>query len=164
MSNIMISADVIDKYWQRMSARTNDEIAVSLRSLHSRQPALMLYLMEADKENLADKERQYLYYLGCFIVEVMLAETPGIVKVEPDVIFTRREAGRNMLAFLGSAQSPEQFAFSMNAVIDAHPQADLFRYVVDICMENAPSYGVRDENIWRLFAHLKITLDCLQSH
>ena len=66
MSNIMISADVIDKYWQRMSARTNDEIAVSLRSLHSRQPALMLYLMEADKENLADKERQYLYYLGCF--------------------------------------------------------------------------------------------------
>jgi len=67
-----------------------------------------------------------------------------------------------MMEFLGSEAGAENSYRTMVDIIETHNQSRLFGWVVGHLMEN-PLYhaSVREENVWRLFVHLKIVTDCL---
>ena len=149
-------------YWHRYQTRGPEDIQRSLKKLYDQQYPMMVYLMKAEGDSLNEAEHQMMYYLGTFIVEVVMGEFPTIPQVPEEMMAQARELNVNMLVFLGSEDRPENFHDSMNDIIDAHPQSDLLRFVVEYLMRDpACQESVREESVWILFGHLKIVIDAL---
>lgn len=149
-------------YWHKHQTRVPDDIYQSLRKLHNQQYPMMCYLMKAEGDGLNEAEHQMMYYIGTFILEVVMGEFPTIPQVPEEVMLQARELNVSMLGFLGSEDRPQNFRSSMDDIIDTHPQSDLLRFVVEFLMRDpACQESVREENVWILFAHLKIVLDAL---
>ena len=103
-----------------------------------------------------------MYYLGSFIVRVMMGEFPAIPAVPEEVMIKARELNLSMLRFLGTEERPENFSNLIDDIIAAHPQPDLLRHVFDLLARDPHCRkGVRDENVWILFAQCKIVIDAL---
>ncbi len=156
-----IPIDTVLQYWQKHQAQTPDDILCSLRKLYEQQHAMMDYLRKAEGESLNEAEHQMMYYLGAFIVYVMMQEFPTIPAVPEDSMLKARELNVNMLGYLGSNE-PEDIHNLMDNIIDGHPQADLLRFILEILMRDPQMQkSVRDEKAWYIFAHLKIVIDAL---
>lgn len=158
-----IPHEVVENYWLRINTKFDEgEIFRVLKGLYDRQQLIMMYLMVADKNSLNESEHQMLYYLGSFVVQVMLGESPETPEVTEEAWEKARGSNLKMLEFLASEDKAENFRRSMDDVIEANNQADLFRYVVELLMNDPECQrSIREENVWRLFTHLKIVIDCL---
>lgn len=158
-----IPAETAAKGWLEINAQSDQSvIADNLRGLYGRQPLLMTYLTVADKESLNEDERQMLYYLGSFVVRIMMAECPQALEVTEEQWQKARETNLAMLKFLSSENDAQNFRQSMDDVINAHHQSELFRLAVEILMRDPLCrQTIREENAWKLFTHLKIIIDCL---
>lgn len=123
---------------------------------------MMCYLMKVEGDALNEAEHQMMYYIGTFILEVVMGEFPAIPEVPEQEMLKAQDLNVSMLGFLGSEERPENFRGSMDEIIDTHPQSNLLRFVVEFLMRDpACQSDVREENVWILFAHLKIVLDAL---
>ena len=153
----------IEVYWKQVNTQSNEgEIFNTLKKLYDEQSLIMSYLTVADKESLDENERQMLYYLGSFVVHVMLSESASLAEVSIEEWERVRSSNLKMLQFLASEDKAENFVRSMNDVIEASNQSELFRFVADRLMHDPHCQSsVREENVWRVFAHLKIVIDAL---
>ena len=157
-----IPLDTVLRYWRKHQAQTPDDMFCSLRKLYAQQHAMMGYLMNAEGDSFNEAEHQMMYYIGSFIVGVMMQEFPAIPAAPEDLMLKARELNVSLLGYLGSEEEPENIRISMDDIIDTHPQSDLLRFVVEILMRDPEAQrSVREENVWYLFAHLKIVIDVM---
>ena len=157
-----IPMDTVAKYWREHQDQTPDDTFCSLRKLHDQQYAMMGYLMKAEGDSLNEAEHQMMYYVGSFIVGVMMREFPAIPAVPENLMLKARELNISLLGYLESEERPQDFCISMNGIIDAHPQSDLLRFIMEILMRDPTiQRSVREEKVWHLFAHLKIVIDAM---
>ncbi len=160
----MIPPETIAASWNRLNLLPKDAFYPDLKRLHQRQPLLMRYLQltDEDEKALNEKERQMLYYLGMFVVKVMLDEYPNLPEVTPELLTKVQDSNIEMLKFIEAEETADGHLDSVAEVIMANPQAPLLGTVYYALM-NDPVFteGVREENVWQLFVRLKIALDCL---
>ena len=158
-----IPIETIEEYWLKINTQSDEGVIFTkLKYLYDRQPLLMGYLMFADKGSLNEDERQMMYYLGSFIVHVMLHESPLIPEVSEEAWEKTRGSNLRMLEFVASEDSAENFRRSMDDVLEAGTQPDLLRFALDLLMyDQQCQRSIREENVFRVFAHLKIAADCL---
>lgn len=158
-----ISFETVEKYWQKINTQPDEGAILSiLKELYDQQPLIMVYLMAADKESLNEDEHQMMYYLGSFIAHVMLRESPPIAEVTEEQWENVRVSNLRMLEFLAKENNAENFRRSMDDVMEANNQAELFAFVEGVLMSDPECQRkVRKENTWRVFTHLKVVIDCL---
>lgn len=159
-----IPIETIEKYWRKTNTQSDEGVIFEkLKELYDRQPLLMMYLTAADKNALNEDERQLLYYLGSFVVHVLLKESPPIAEVTEEQWEKERDTNLKMLKFVGSEDTAENFHQSMGEVLEASGQPDLLCFVQDLLMNDLQCRKIiRKENVFRVFAHLKIVADCLR--
>jgi len=157
-----IPLDTVLQYWRKHQAQTPDDMFCSLRKLYAKQHAMIGYLMKAEGDSFNEAEHQTMYYVGSFIVYVMMQEFPAIPAVPEDLMLEARKLNVSLLGYLGSEERPEDVLISMNDIIDAHPQSDLLRFILEILMRDPEvQRSVREQKVWYLFAHLKIVIDAM---
>lgn len=159
-----ISIAIIQRYWEEVNTQTDEGVIYrNLKLLNDQQPLIMVYLMVADKDSLNEEERQLLYFLGSFIAHVMLRESrfQPIAEVKEEQWEKARHTNIKLLEFLASEDKPENFFKSMDMVINASPQTDLLRFMTGLLMDDPLCRSAREENVWRLFTHLKVVMDAL---
>lgn len=158
-----IPIDSVKEYWRRHQARTPDDIFSALHKLHDQQYAMMGYLMKAEGDSFNEAERETLYYLGTFIVYVMMQEFPEILPVPEDAMVKARELNVDLLGYLGS-ELPDNFRSSLDGIVAVHPQSDLLGFILKMLMyDPAMLKSVREEKVCYLFTHLKIVIDAMGS-
>jgi hypothetical protein len=158
-----ITKAVIDGYWTQYGARTKaEDIHRHLEELHKRQPLLMEYAMLAEKDGLQDSEREILYYLSGFCIDVITSEFRQIPEISAGECDSSRKANIDMLGFLMTEYDADYFVGSLNNIIEANPQPDLLRFIVQYLMKDKYCQThIRAEKVWIVFTHIKIIIDCL---
>lgn len=158
-----IPLETVVKYWRGKGGQDEMDIYQTLKPLHLRQPLLMQYLRVADQDVLNEDEHQTLYYLGSLVVQVMLEESLQIREVTEDQWERARWENLVLLERVEETkEDPEIFKDFMDEMMSTHHQMDLFTFVGYALMNDPGLSGsIRPENVWRLFIHLKIVVDCL---
>ncbi|MBI5150727.1 MAG: hypothetical protein HZA28_08165 [Candidatus Omnitrophica bacterium] len=157
-----IPLEIVLKYWRGKDRQSEKEIYQTLKPLHLRQPLLMRYLMVADQDALNEEEHQMLYYLGSLAVQVMVEEFLQIREVTAEQWERVRFENLQSLERVETKEDPEIFKDFMDEMMSTHHQMDLFAFVgYALLNDSTLKDSIRPENVWRLFAHLKITIDCL---
>lgn len=158
-----VPVEAVGKYWHAINSK-QDHAAVyrNLKELHVNQPLIMTYLMVAEKNIMNEDERQALYYLGGFAARVLFDELAPIPEVTENEWDQARELNLKMIGFIGSELTPEDFIRSLQDVIITHRQSDLLAFVTELLMRD-PLFArvIREDNVWRIFTHLKVVIDCL---
>ncbi len=158
-----IPLETVLKYWRGKNGQNESDIYQTLKPLHLRQPLLMQYLRVADQDVLNEAEHQTLYFLGSLAVQVMLEEFLQVREVTEEQWERVRFENLALLERVEETkEDPKIFKDFMDETMSAHHQMDLFAFV-GYALINDPGFNndVRPENVWRLFIHLKIVVDCL---
>lgn len=158
-----ISVEKVELYWLEVNTQSDEKIIhKNLKKLYDEQLLLMTWLTVVDKDSLTEDERHMVYYLGAFVVHVMLCESPIVAEVTEQLWDQVRGTNIKMLEFLATEDSPKSLIQSMHEVIEANQQKYLLRFMVELIMNDPQCQKlIREENVWRVFSHLKIVVDCL---
>ena len=143
-----IILETIEKYWRKINAQSDEGVIFEvLKELYDRQPLLMTYLTVADKNSLNEDERQMMYYLGSFVIHLMLHESSTIAEVTEEEWEKVRRSNLRMLEFVASEDSPKNFRRSMDDVIDTHNQTDLLRFILDLVMNDHSAKSILEKTM-----------------
>ena len=161
-----IPIEIVLKDWREHSKQSDAEMFVSLKYLYFVQPFLMKNIMLTDDDGpLNLEERQTLYHLGGFILQVMMRQNPGASQVkETDMEpVEKRVRAENILKLAG--EDPCKFLERLDRVLILHNQMDLLTFVWQnlVSLNEKNSNGMRNHSAVLIFTFLRIVLEALDS-
>jgi hypothetical protein len=156
MDKNSISAEVVERTWQRIAALSPKDAPKLIQRMTKEQPVILAYLMAVDSDIFNDEERQILLYLGVVVWQIMLQGGRPIPKVTEKVLDEAEAKNLKMVEYLRSETEE-----ATRKIIGSYGQPDVLRYVVDAIMEDTEgSNPVREENKGIMFLDLKTVIDC----
>ena len=153
------------KYWDEHLKQSPDEIFVSQKYLYFVQPFLMENIMLPDSVPLTLYERQTLYHLGCFTVQVMMREYPSITQVTQRDMEAISKRIRPESGLRIGAKDPYRFLKWMDHMLSRHNQRDLLTFLWErlVGLNEDNLEELRNENAVLIFTYLKIIVEALDS-
>jgi hypothetical protein len=156
-----ITQEVIDHHWDRICSLSDEESERLVRRMLQEQPFIMLYLLAADEQWMAQEERGRLQELGAIVWEIMSQNGQKLRQVSPKELEAAEDANTAFAQQLD--EGPEmQFQEAILHMMANYNQMPLLGTIVEALMEEyeeAPS--IAPDGVGMALLHLKTVIDCL---
>jgi hypothetical protein len=156
-----IPQEIIDETWDRIADMSEEEAQALAQQMQERQPFMMVYLLAADENWMAEDEPGRLLELGAIIWQIMSAAGKKLREVSGDELEACEEANVKFLEKLD--EEPEMnFTDSVMKMMADYNQMPLLGAVVEALMEGyEETPELAPENIGMALLYLKTVIDCL---
>lgn len=156
-----IPQEVIDQTWERIADMSEEQAQALASRMQKQQPFVMVYLLAADENWMAEDEPGRLMELGAIIWQIMSSVGKKLREVSSDELEAAEEAN---LRFLEKLDEEPQMNFtdSVMKMMADYNQMPLLGAVVEALMagyEDTPELA--PENIGMALLYLKTVIDCL---
>jgi hypothetical protein len=155
-----ISAESVEQTAQRIenfSVRQGEQLT---RRLMEEQPLIMAYLMAVDNDLLNEEEREWLFFLGTAVWQMMTQGDAPLPQVTEQTVEQVEAANQQAFEALAD-ESDEAARTAMEKLLCDYNQPGVLKYVITALMESAQEEGVRQDNLGVLMLDLKTVIDCL---
>ncbi len=160
----LIEFSQIEAFSERVNDLDEDQIQSLIDRFSGEQPFVMAYLMAIHFDELAEEERELLFYLG-FKVWYTYAETRNkLAQVDGETLESAEMDNDDMLHYL-SEESEEGFQEFAEQMMENHPQGDLLQFVLIGLLEDEEEPDenvVYADNLGLMFIALKTVIDSFQ--
>lgn len=156
-----IPQEEIDRHWARVCEMNERESQALARQMQEEQPFVMVYLLAADENWMAEDEPGRLLELGAILWEIMRQGRQKLRQVTGEELEAAEDAN---LAFLEKLDEGPQMKFQ-DAVLQMmadYNQMPLLGSVVEALMEEyADAPEIAPDHVGMALLHLKTVIDCL---
>jgi hypothetical protein len=154
-----ISTESVEQTVQRienLSVRQGEQLT---QRFMEEQPLVMAYLMAVDNDLLDEEEREWLFFLGTAVWQMMARGDAPLLQVTEQTI--EQVGAANQQAFEALAGGSDQDArAAMGKLLRDYNQPAVLKYVITALMESAQNEGIRQDNLGVLMLDLKTVIDC----
>ncbi|MBM3157868.1 MAG: hypothetical protein FJ004_11385 [Chloroflexi bacterium] len=158
-----ISADVVEKTWQRVAKFSPQNVQKLIKRMAKEQPVVLAYLMAVDNDIFNQSEREGLLFLGMVVWQIMLQGTRPLPKVTEKILDEAEARNLKMAEYLRD-ETEAGFEETTRKIIGSYKQPEVLRYVVEAIMEDTEeSSPIREENKGIMLLDLKTVIDCFDA-
>lgn len=161
-----ISPELIDEVLAEVYEMSEAEALLKVNEISKEQPALVAYLLATDEEFFNEEEREYIYYIGVNLWQIMRRSPRRLGRVTQTKLLRAQDAN---LGFLTSNlnESDEGFVSQVEKMFESYPEPDVFGYLLESIIlangdpEDSDAPMIREDVKGLAFIHLKTALDAL---
>jgi hypothetical protein len=156
-----VSHALVTQVWQEMASMPTDAAPALVERMQDEQPALLAYLLALESYDLPQEEFEVILYLGIAVWQMMKRGYPRLLRASIKKIEGAEEENTKTVDFM-EQDSEGDFVSATQAILEAYPEPEVLRYIVEALMEPDPEDVVlSDEEVGIAFLHLKTVLDAL---
>jgi hypothetical protein len=164
----MISAETVTQTWQRLGDLDEIQAQQMGGQMTLEQPYVQVYLLAmSEQPEFDENEGQIFFYVGTVVWQIMKQSPKQLREVTPAELERAEKANERFFETL-SSDTEADFLSATKTMLEAHPEPEVLRYVVEAIMEEDEEYDpddppIRDENRGLAFLYLKVVLDAFIS-
>ncbi len=141
---------------ENLSVRQGEQLT---QKFMEEQPLVMAYLMAVDNDLLNEEEREWLFFLGTAVWQMMTQGDASLPQVTEQTIEQVEAANqRTFEALAGGLDGDARTA--MENLLRDYNQPAVLKYVITALMESAQNESIRQDNLGVLMLDLKTVIDC----
>ena len=141
---------------ENLSVRQGEQLT---QKFMEEQPLVMAYLMAVDNDSLNEEEREWLFFLGTAVWQMMTQGDASLPQVTEQTIEQVEAANqRTFEALAGGLDGDARTA--MENLLRDYNQPAVLKYVITALMESAQNESIRQDNLGVLMLDLKTVIDC----
>lgn len=156
----MISAEIVIQTWQQMAQTPVSELPRLMEQMGAEQPAIVAYLLAADRLPFNRNERELIFYIGIVVWQIMKQSERPLREVTHKKLMQAEDANEDLMERLGpgtgadSARLTQLLAFK-------YPEPEVLRYIVEAIVEEPQpdETPIRDEYRGLAYVYLRTALD-----
>jgi hypothetical protein len=155
-----ISTESVEQTAQRignLSVRQGEQLT---QKFMEEQPLVMAYLTAVDNDLLNEEEREWLFFLGTAVWQMMAQGDARLPQVTEQIVEQVETANQRTFETLADG-SDEDTRAAMEKLLRDYNQSAVLKYVITALMESAQEEGIRQDNLGVLMLDLKTVIDCL---
>ena len=123
------------------------------------QPAIMVYLMAVEHDDLKQSERESLLFIGIKLWYATQLVEPELAIVTPELLEKIIDNNLQMINYF-SDETETDLERQLGLVIDHHPQFEMLSFAMDEIVEDE---SLREIIKGGLFVHLKTVIEALDA-
>ena len=141
---------------ENLSVRQGEQLT---QKFMEEQPLVMAYLMAVDNDSLNEEEREWLFFLGTAVWQMMTQGDASLPQVTEQTIEQVEAANqRTFEALAGGLDGDARTA--MENLLRDYNQPAVLKYLITALMESAQNESIRQDNLGVLMLDLKTVIDC----
>lgn len=129
-----IPLNVVDERWKKATEIPLENAQAYVDEFSRTQSGLVAYLLGTGSEEFSPADREYFFYLGFLIWNIMKGETPDFPTVADDVIDRIYHSNEKLMTEMGEMDE-ENFNQAAGEMVAGHPQKFLLMRIVEALFE-----------------------------
>jgi hypothetical protein len=154
-----ISTESVEQTVQRIENLSVQQGKQLAQKFMEEQPLVMAYLMAVDNDLLNEEEREWLFFLGTAVWQMMAQGDAPLPQVTEQTVEQVEAANQQAFEMLAGGSDQDARA-AMEKLLRDYNQPAVLKYVITALMESAQNEGIRQDNLGMLMLDLKTVIDC----